>query len=348
MSERETEYQLTVMPQMSLSEAVARHNATVDFVKKILHQNVDFGVIPGTDKPTLLKPGAEKLATFFGLHPRFNLLDQLQDWDKGRFNFRYSCELWRNGEFIASGEGSCNSMEKKYRFRNISEAKATEDEKARAIKRETKDGKYGRWVALTVENDDPFTLVNTLQKMAQKRALIAAVLVAVNASEFFTQDIEDMTIEGEFTEITEDKPAPPVKPTSSPPKSKPTRPADPETVRGWLADKAAKYINKPATQPMVGLLAGKISEALQDSGEKPRHLINLWLWGTERTGELPPGATQAMLDWLVMEKDDSGDYPLNAYATQELLSIKRQAEKDAGQQELVAQDTEDLYGEAAA
>ena len=34
--------------------------------------------------------------------------------------------------------------------------------------------------------------VNTIRKMAQKRALIAATLLAVNASEFFTQDVEDM------------------------------------------------------------------------------------------------------------------------------------------------------------
>src|SRR5690606_14148666 len=41
--------------------------------------------------------------------------------------------------------------------------------------------------------------VNTLQKMAQKRGLIAATLNTVNASDYFTQDIEDGgIIEGEF------------------------------------------------------------------------------------------------------------------------------------------------------
>ena len=38
---------------------------------------------------------------------------------------------------------------------------------------------------------DAADLVNTIQKMAQKRALIAATLIAVSASEFFTQDVED-------------------------------------------------------------------------------------------------------------------------------------------------------------
>lgn len=43
-----------------------------------------------------------------------------------------------------------------------------------------------------IPNPDVFSIVNTIDKMAQKRALIAAVLVATNASDFFTQDIEDL------------------------------------------------------------------------------------------------------------------------------------------------------------
>ena len=43
-----------------------------------------------------------------------------------------------------------------------------------------------------VFNPDIADQVNTIQKMSQKRSLVAAVLLAVNASEFFTQDIEDL------------------------------------------------------------------------------------------------------------------------------------------------------------
>ena len=42
-----------------------------------------------------------------------------------------------------------------------------------------------------IHNPDIADVVNTVQKMAQKRSLVAATLLAVNASEFFTQDIED-------------------------------------------------------------------------------------------------------------------------------------------------------------
>ena len=30
-------------------------------IQKTLHQNHDYGIVPGTQKPTLLKPGAEKI-----------------------------------------------------------------------------------------------------------------------------------------------------------------------------------------------------------------------------------------------------------------------------------------------
>ncbi|HYY58986.1 MAG TPA: hypothetical protein VE842_16775, partial [Pyrinomonadaceae bacterium] len=42
-----------------------------------------------------------------------------------------------------------------------------------------------------VPNAEIADQVNTIQKMGQKRSLIAATLLAVNASEFFTQDVED-------------------------------------------------------------------------------------------------------------------------------------------------------------
>jgi len=42
-----------------------------------------------------------------------------------------------------------------------------------------------------IPNPDVADVVNTIQKMAQKRALVAATLIATSASEFFTQDVED-------------------------------------------------------------------------------------------------------------------------------------------------------------
>lgn len=198
------------MPALTIAESAGRYNALVEFVKTVMQSGRDYGVIPGTDKPTLLKPGAEKLCTLFGLKPEFEIVESIKDWEAGFFYFHYRCLLRRNGEIIATGEGSCNSREKKYRWRYVPDFKATDDEKARAARREQRNAKNGRpYTMLVIENAEPFDLVNTLQKMAQKRALIAAALIGVNASEFFTQDVEDMqTIEGDFTDVTPAEPEP--------------------------------------------------------------------------------------------------------------------------------------------
>lgn len=189
-----------MMPVLSIQEAQRRFNALKQFVRENMRKDVDYGVIPGTgDKPTLLKPGAEKLCTFFGLRSQFEIIEHTQDWERGFFNYWYKCRLFRGGECLAEGEGSANSFERKYRWRTVPTFKATDEERARAIREETRRSRDGRvYKLLVLENDDPYTLVNTLQKMAQKRALIAATLIAVNASEFFTQDIEDMVVEADL------------------------------------------------------------------------------------------------------------------------------------------------------
>lgn len=186
-----------IMPLMTVHEAVARYNAVVEFTKTVMKQGKDFGLVPGTgDKQTLLKPGAEKLCSLFGFSPSFLVVDKIVDFEKGLFYFQYRCDLYRGSVLIGSGVGSCNSKETKYRYRY--QAAGYKPEKAEADKlKAQKLGKWGKsgdaWIWLErVENDEPFDLLNTIDKMAQKRALIAATLIATNASEFFTQDLEDI------------------------------------------------------------------------------------------------------------------------------------------------------------
>jgi hypothetical protein len=86
-----------------------------------------------------------------------------------------------------------------------------------------------------VPNPDVADLVNTIDKVAQKRALIAATLIAVNASEFFTQDVEDMPgfVDSEVvTPVTaESAPKRPTFPTRPQPKSPAPEPIDIATAR---------------------------------------------------------------------------------------------------------------------
>lgn len=208
-----------LMPAMTIDQAIDRYNLVLEFTKKAFKPDIDFGIIPGTGKkPTLLKPGAEKLCSLFGLVPDFEEMRIVEDWKDGLFYYCYKATLNNvDGVRLGSGIGSCNSREKKYRWRNA-QVVCPNCGKSTIIRSKfpsretphlpnpwvclTKSGGCGREFdhddqAITaqstgrVANDEPFELINTLQKMAQKRALIAAILVVTNASEFFTQDLED-------------------------------------------------------------------------------------------------------------------------------------------------------------
>jgi len=238
------------MPVLTTGLAVQRFGTLVNFVKQVMREGVDYGTIPGTPKPTLLKPGAEKLTTLFGLSVKFQEIKVVEDWSgEGHggepfFFYHYQCQLYRGALLIAEADGSCNSRESKYRYRWVNErdvpagmdkaklAKrggsisefdfaidkaetggqygkpaeywsafkiAIENGTARRTSRKTKTGKsMDAWeidsTVYRVPNEDLPSQVNSIMKMAQKRAYVAATLIGCNASEFFTQDIEDMDL----------------------------------------------------------------------------------------------------------------------------------------------------------
>lgn len=256
------------MPAFDISLAVERQQAMRDFIGKILRESTeeepgDYGTLPGTTRKVLLKPGAEKLCTFFGLSQRF--IDEMivEDWDGSAhggeplFYYRYKCRLYRGKRFIGEAVGSCNSRERKYRWRST-ERLCPECTKPAIIKGREEYG--GGWLCFhrkggcgakfvdtdpaivdqtlgQVHNPDVADLVNTIQKIAQKRALVAVVLTATNASDSFTQDLED-------TDPETSSAGPPAKGTANP---KPAAPA----AEGPRAAHSASFEeppHRPATQ----------------------------------------------------------------------------------------------------
>ena len=53
---------LALPDEKSLVDAIKEINRFQQLVRANLIDGQDYGIIPGTDKPTLLKPGAEKIA----------------------------------------------------------------------------------------------------------------------------------------------------------------------------------------------------------------------------------------------------------------------------------------------
>lgn len=139
---------------------------------KLLVPGVDYDRIPGTDKPTLYKAGAELLCQVFHLAPgKVEIISREEDFVTGVFSYTVGVPILHRetGILIAYGVGAANSKEPKYRYR-----KSKDDPE------------------MKVENPDPAGDQNTLVKMAAKRALVDGVLKATGASRKFTQDAEDL------------------------------------------------------------------------------------------------------------------------------------------------------------
>ena len=83
-------------------------------IQQTLRQNHDYGVVPGTNKPTLLKPGAEKLLMMMGLCSEFEIVDSTRDFENGFFQYQVRCKLYRGDILITEGLGACNTKERKY------------------------------------------------------------------------------------------------------------------------------------------------------------------------------------------------------------------------------------------
>jgi hypothetical protein len=201
----------TLTPIMNITLAKSRLAEFQQFVKEYMVEGEDYGQIPGTQKPTLYKPGADKLCELYGLSDSYRILNRLVDFDSGLFDYEIECTLSKDGFPFATGLGCCSSFEGKYRWRD-SKRICPQCGKDTIIKGKEEFG--GGWLCFKksggcgakfaeddesitnqvigrVENDDLATIKNTVFKIAKKRAKIDGVLSATRSAGQFTQDIGD-------------------------------------------------------------------------------------------------------------------------------------------------------------
>lgn len=169
------------------------------FVEAHLKDGVDYGMIPGVEKPTLLKPGAEKLEKLFFLRSKKECIIREVNADGSFVRYVYRTTVFNKvGQVVGTCEGTCNSKEKKYRSTTVFDNQATPEQKAAGKLEERKSKKGGTYKVYVIEKADVYDLENTIMKMAQKRSYVGAILEATNSSSRFTQDVEDMDIQGDI------------------------------------------------------------------------------------------------------------------------------------------------------
>lgn len=217
---------LATMPEAEFKRRLALMKAGRERIaiiqREIMTEGTDYGTVPGTKKPTLLKPGSETLAKMNGVVPTFDFVKTMGDDERTpMIEIVARCFLHMEtseGPVVGEGVGASNSFERKYRYRSAQRtcpACSAEGtiRRSRYPDRDSRDGSKG-WYCHDkaggcgaqfrandpaiieqeggqVDNPDPFDVENTLYKMAAKRAQVDAVLRYTATSGIFTQDVED-------------------------------------------------------------------------------------------------------------------------------------------------------------
>lgn len=200
------------MAERSVDAIVAQRHKVQDAMKRVMKEGEHYGTIPGTNKPTLYKAGAEVLMSLFYFDPEYESVDTYHGQPPYmHLTVKSKCILYHSptGRRLGSGEGSCSTMEEKYAWRKGGHT-CPDCGVGAIIKGKAEFG--GGWLCWKkqggcgskfpdsqfigepgrIPNDNLPDLYNTVLKMANKRALIAATLNVTAASDLFTQDLEDM------------------------------------------------------------------------------------------------------------------------------------------------------------
>lgn len=181
----------------------------------MMTEDVHYGVIPGTSKKVLLKPGGEVLSKMFSMIPDTKAVISYGDGvTKPHISVHSKCIVHLDdlsGPVVGVGEGSGNSWEKKWRYR-LQERTCPDCGNATIIKGKKEYG--GGWLCFMkkggcghkwpdgaaeiedqqigqIDNQDPYDLENTIVKIVNKRARMDAIITATASSDLLTQDLEE-------------------------------------------------------------------------------------------------------------------------------------------------------------
>lgn len=226
-----------------------------EILDKVMVDGVHYGKIPGTDKPTLYQPGAEKICATFHLAPK-QAVEDLSEPHNNFYRYRVACSLYtiRDGLFVGAAVGEASSAEEKYQWeRAVCQEHFDATDPSRRRVKYKKDGDGFSTVNQVQRNGAD--LANTVLKMAAKRAFISAARGATAASDLLDVDLEEEVVADLAKEQRAEQPIakPKAKPKPAPMfnygKFKGRQITDPEIPADYLkfmADSTASQLDDPA------------------------------------------------------------------------------------------------------
>lgn len=296
-------------------------------MKEVMVKDTHYGTIPGTDKPTLYKPGAEVLGLTFRLDPTFRV--EQTDVGNGHREYEVRCVLFNQGSGRTwEGVGFCSTMESKYRYRGVEKVFTEKKVPSKYWDIRKKDPKAaqellggkgfitgkseddGQWYVCTKgiksENPDIADVYNTVLKMAKKRSHTDAILTATACSDIFTQDLEP----ADDDDKKQDKKAEPKRRVRQPERKSEAKPAakvaepGPNTTDGPPTDD-----EQPAADDNTGTWEGLIVDVRIQEGETERKgKMQGWtlyrITGDDQSGFITFSDTDGMLCQAAMSNED--------------------------------------------
>lgn len=198
--------------ELSVEQVIGRLDKIQELTRKAMVKGIDYGIIPGTgSKPTLLKPGAEKLCVMFRFAPEYKTEKHFHT--DGHLTVECTCKILDlGGSFLGEASAMCSTRESKYRYRGGARLCPT-CQKPAIIKGRKEYG--GGWLCFAkkggcgakfpdaddrimgqseakVENPDLADSYNTVLRIAEKRALIGAVRLVTGSSALFDEEIPNV------------------------------------------------------------------------------------------------------------------------------------------------------------
>lgn len=258
-----------IVPIAAIQQNITRVQAAKVAVMK---DGTHYGRIPGTPKPSLLKPGAEIINLMFGVSADPAEKDDEESVDEVGVRF-YRCSVrmvfkTRTGVFMGASYGYASSLEEKYKWRKAGkkEFEATPEARRRVKFRKGDKGEYEEFQVRTEVED----IKNTIVQMAMKRAEVSGTRRVHALSDMFSQDLEDLPaeiresiIDGEVVESDRKPVQVGQRKSEQPPNGN---------------DGAATAKTEPAAEPKKAAGAtqiGKIRAVDEKEGQKPYWFVTL-------------------------------------------------------------------------
>ena len=350
-------------------EQVLQHKYRIqEIMERVLQQGVHYGPpYPGSDKVMLLLPGAHTLTSTFGLTPKLDIED-LSDLGARYFRFRIKVRLYsRGGLYLGEGVGACSTMEEKFNWEyalNDRHYEATDPGDRRvAFKKDRKA--EGGVVEVKQVRANFADKENTCTKIACKRGLVAAVILVLDCSDIFNQDLEELA-----DELGLEKPAGNGEPKAAKPKPKPapSMPFGPfkgksigdlsvtdDGLREMIRAKLKQLENPKrdikwdaADQAFVAAIEEELKA--RELKQEPRREdaaggLTAQPPGAQQAGDAPAPAPATEEDWETWRYDAESQRPTLYYLAKQQLKLARGAPIPPGKRAEFRQTFEGLVAE---